>query len=83
MKRKNYGLRFIKAHEIAWLVSSETLRAQTSMSLMDRSKHFQREFPGAKMNPTLLRQIYQRNRIKKRKLRWHKTPKEYDPDKAK
>ena len=45
------------------------------MSLKDRTRHFQKEFPGAKMNPTLLRQIYRLNKIKKKKLRWHKTPK--------
>ena len=35
------------------------------------------------MNTALLRKIYEMHKIKKRKLRWYKTPKEYDPDKAK
>ena len=34
------------------------------------------------MNPTLLRQIYKLHGIKKKKLRWYKTPKEQDPVKA-
>ena len=34
------------------------------------------------MNPALLRQIYKMHRIEKRKLRWYKTPKELDPEKA-
>ena len=33
------------------------------------------------MNPTLLREVYARHGIKKKKLRWYKTPKEQDPDK--
>ena len=64
-----------------WLISSETLKAQTAMSLKDRSRHFLKEFPGAKMNSTLLGQIYRLHKIKKKKLRWYKSPKEYDPDK--
>ena len=35
------------------------------------------------MNPTLLREVYRRHGIKKKKLRWYKTPYKYDPDKAK
>ena len=33
------------------------------------------------MYPTLLREVYARHGIKKKKLRWYKTPKEQDPDK--
>jgi len=40
------------------------------------------EFPQAKMNATLLRQIYRQRKIKKKKLRWFKQPKEADPEKA-
>ena len=33
------------------------------------------------MNVTLLREIYRRHKIKKRKLRFYKVPKNNDPDK--
>ena len=33
------------------------------------------------MNPSLLRQVYRLHGIKKKKLRWYKTPKEHDQDK--
>ena len=42
-----------------------------------------KEFPSAKMNHTLLREVYRRHGIKKKKMRWYKVPKKYDPDKAK
>ena len=52
--RQRYGLRFLKQHEIQWLTSSSTLKNQTSLSLVDRCRHFGKEFPGAHINPTLL-----------------------------
>ena len=55
-----------------WLTSNATLRAQTALSLKDRSQHFMREHPAAHMNPTLLREVYRRQGIKKKKLRWYK-----------
>ena len=56
--RQYYGLRFLLPHQIKWLTSGQTLRKQVSMSLNDRVQHFQKEFPTAMMNPTLLRKIY-------------------------
>ena len=76
--RKNYGMRFLKEHEIEWLTNSKTLKRQTAMSLVDRCRHFHKEFPNAKLNPTLLRQVYQRQGIKQKKLRWTKASKELD-----
>ena len=73
--RQRFGLRFLKKHEIAWLTSDDTLRRQVSLSLADRCKHFLTEFPTAKINPTLLRQVYARHGIKKKKFRWFKSPK--------
>lgn len=51
------------------------------MSLKDRSAHFMREFPSAKMNPTLLRKVYKIHRIRKKKIRWVKEQKDQDPEK--
>ena len=79
--RKRFGFRFLKKHEIEWLTSAVTLRNQTSLSLVDRCRHFVREFPTAKMNPTLLRLVYRKYGIKKKKYRWYKTPKEQDAEK--
>ena len=79
--RQRYGLRFLKQHETQWLTSSSTLKNQTSLSLADRCKQFRREFPGANMNPTLLRRVYQLHGVKKKKYRWFKSPKEQDPQK--
>ena len=73
--RQRWGLRFLKQHEIQWLTSADTLRRQASFSLADRCQHFRKEFPSAKINPTLLRQVYARHGIKKKKLRWYKAPK--------
>ena len=80
-ERAYYGYRFLKPHEIAWLTSSSTLRRQISVSIPMRCSHFMREFPGAHINPTLLREVYTRHFIKKKKLRWYKSPKHQDPDK--
>ena len=38
------------------------------MSLIDRCQHFRKEFPTAKINPTLLRKVYRLNHIKKKKV---------------
>ena len=56
--RQRWGLRFLKDHEIQWIISANTLKQQSSMSLKDRSEQFQHEFPASKMNPTLLRKVY-------------------------
>ena len=77
--RQNYGLRFLKSHEINWVTSTYILKKQTALSLGDRVKHFQKEFPTAKMNISLLRDIYRRHKIKKRKIRFYKVPKNNDP----
>ena len=45
------------------------------MSLMDRCKHFLKEFPSAHINPTLLRKIYKEHGIKKKNYRWTKQAK--------
>ena len=38
--RERHGLRFLKKHEIKWIVSSEVLKRQASLSLMGRVEHF-------------------------------------------
>ena len=53
-RRRRWGLRFLRQHEINWLVEAKTLRQQTGMSLYDRTQQFLKEFPSAHMNPTLL-----------------------------
>ena len=50
------------------------------MSLKDRCKQFQREFPAAKMNRTLLRKVYRLHGIKKKYLKWTKQAKDPDPE---
>ena len=77
--RKNYGLRFLKSHEIDWVVTLSTLKKQIALSLADRVKQFQREFPTAKMNVTLLRKIYRQHGVKKKKIRFYKVQKDGDP----
>ena len=51
------------------------------MSLIDRCRHFRKEFSSAKINPTLLRQVYRLNHIKKKKLKWFKETPDKDPSK--
>ena len=79
--RQRWGYRFLKVHELQWLISHSTLRQQTSMSLVDRCRHFKQEFPNGRLNPTLLRKVYKQWGIKKKKLRWYKSPKTQDPEK--
>ena len=50
------------------------------MSLKDRSAQFQREFPSAHINPTLLRLVYQKHGIKLKVLKWTKQAKDPDPE---
>ena len=38
--RLYYGLRFLKKHELEWIVSQETLKNQIALSLKDRCAHF-------------------------------------------
>ena len=38
--RQRFGLKFLKSHEIKWIVNAETLKIQTGMSLKDRAQHF-------------------------------------------
>ena len=76
-----YGRRFLKPHHITWLTSARTLKLQTSMSLVDRCKQFRQEFPGAKMNPTLLGQVYKEHKIRKKRFIFVKAAPNQDPDK--
>ena len=48
------------------------------MNLVDRSKHFMREFKGANMNPILLRKVYKQHKIHKRAIRYKKDVKGMD-----
>ena len=48
------------------------------MSMADRAKDFNREFKSKIMNATLLRQVYARFKIKSKRLKWVKLPKDYD-----
>ena len=59
------------------------LHHQTGLSLKDRSALFEREFPTAHMNPTLLRRVYSKHKIRKKKYRWNKQPKNQDAEEAK
>ena len=40
--RKNFGIRFLKEHQIAWITSSATLRQQVAISLVARCALFQK-----------------------------------------
>ena len=35
--RQRFGIKFLKSHEIKWIVNAETLKIQTGMSLKDRA----------------------------------------------
>ena len=73
-QRQNWGLRFIKQHQVEWLLSGETHKLQIVLSLADRSEHYRRTFPDSHMNTALLRQIYRLHGCKKKKYRWFKEP---------
>ena len=40
--RKNFGIRFLKEHQISWITSSATLRQQVAISLVARCALFQK-----------------------------------------
>ena len=60
------------------MTSADTLKKQTGLSLADRCKHFQREFPAPPLNTALLRRVYAQHGIRKKKYRWTKVPKNQD-----
>ena len=72
-------MRFLRPHHLEWLTNAATLKRQVSLSLTDRCRDFLREWPGAHMNPTLLRQVYRKHGIRKKKYRWTKHVQERDP----
>jgi len=74
-------MRFLKPHHIEWITSTATLERQVSLSLTDRCRDFLREWSGVHMNPTLLRQVYKKKGIKKKKYRFFKDPRKKDPAK--
>ena len=81
-------MKFLKPHEIQWIVNSETLKRQTGMSLKDRAQHFRKQFPGSKMGYTLLSKVYKMHGVKKRTITWKKkanvrTEEEYKREKKK
>ena len=55
-----------------WLTSAETLSAHIGLSLMDRSKLFERQYPDRKMNAMLLTKIYRMYGVKKKAISWKK-----------
>ena len=65
-------MKFLKSHEIKWIVNAETLKIQTGMSLKDRAQHFMKQFPGTKMGYTLLSKVYKQHGVKRRKITWKK-----------
>ena len=65
------------------MTSADTLRRQTGLGQEDRAKHFKEAFPTASMNTALLRKVYAKAKIRKKKYRFHKQPKDNDPAKQK
>ena len=51
------------------------MKQQTGLPLVERTRHFLREFPGGKLNPTLLAQVYRQHGVAKRSIRWTKRSK--------
>ena len=73
-RRERYGYRFLKAHEVQWLTEKKTLDRQVGMSLYDRVIDGKKTFPTIHLNPTLLREVYRKAGIKKKKYAWFKQP---------
>ena len=65
----------MRPHELRWLTSRQTLKQQTGVSLVERTRHFLREFPAGKHNPTLLAKVYRLHGIAKRRIQWTKRSK--------
>ena len=73
-RRERYGYRFLKAHEIQWMTEKKTLDRQVGMSLFDRVTDCQKTFPTIHLNRTLLRKVYRKAGIRKKKYVWFKQP---------
>ena len=71
-ERERYGYRFLKEHEVRWMTDKKTLDRQIGMSLSDRVVDGRRNFPNIHLNPTLLREVYRKAGIRKKKYVWYK-----------
>ena len=76
--RKRYGMRFLSAEHVEFLLDPDTLHNWIGLSLKERCIMFHRHFGNHRINPTLLRKFYLQHKIKKKKIKWVK---HINPDK--
>ena len=76
--RKRYGMRFLSAEHIEYLLDPDTLHSWIGLSLKQRCLMFHRHFGNHRINATLLRNFYREHKIRKKKIKWVK---HINPDK--
>ena len=67
--RQRYGYRFLSQEHIDFLTDPQTLTRWAGKSLWERCILFHRHFGSHRINPTLLRKVYQVHKIKSKKVR--------------
>ena len=77
-ERQRWGYRFLKRHQLEWMTAKATLERQAGMSLADRAVAIRKEFKGIHINRTMLRKVYAKSGIKKKKFSWYKVDKTKD-----
>ena len=75
--RQRYGYRFLKQEHIDYLRNPDTLALWVGKSLDERCVMFHRHFGNHRINQTLLRQFYQKHKIKRKRI---KLTKQIKPD---
>ena len=67
--RQRYGYRFLSQEHIDFLTDQQTLTRWAGKSLWERCILFHRHFGSHRINPTLLRKVYQVHKIKSKKVK--------------
>ena len=80
LDRQKWGYRFLKQHELDHITDKRTLDKQVGFSLKDRCIAISKEFPQIHINPTLLRKVYFKYGIKKKRFRYYKSDKNKDEE---
>ena len=69
---KRYGYRFLSPEHLQFLCDPKVLTEWVGLTLKQRCIMFHRHFGNHRINPTLLRKVYQIHKIKKKRVKFVK-----------
>lgn len=72
-QRCRYGIRFLTQEHIDFLCNPQTLSKWSGKSYKERCILFHRQFGNHRINPTLLKKVYTKHKIKRKKIKLTKT----------